>query len=482
MERGELTLLFVALYFVIGGVIAYASRRKYSGELGEFYTAPKRFGWFFSSLTYAATTYSAFMIIGLVGLSYSTGVGALGFELTYLTSTVLILGLFSYGVWRRSSQRGWLTPSRMLGDIYGSRKLEITVAILYLLALTPYMAAQIQGIASALKPVGIDYPLGVALAITAALAWTMAAGMWSIVYTDVFQGVWMIIASTLLLAWLIHKSAMVSGISFAMQRLGEAGLFYVGKGFWTPIVFVSFTLPWIFFSVTNPQVVHRLYIPRREKDLKLMIVSFTIYGLIYTVMMFFIGVLSRALTFSGTLPLIKNRDMVTPLVLGLSPPLIQAFVFTSVLAASISTIDSILHSISSSFTSTLSHQYRLRGGLEKRIAYATIVSLMLLVALISAYRIAFVVELSVLSSLFLLPLAPLTLYGWARQTPPKASLSSIASLLTGLGIEACALAYTLIKGLPLKHMLVMSPLGVPLSLWILVASTAVLLTLSHGRR
>jgi SSS family solute:Na+ symporter len=48
--------------------------------MNEFFLANRQFGGFVSAIMYAATTYSAFMMVGLAGLTYKIGVGALGFE------------------------------------------------------------------------------------------------------------------------------------------------------------------------------------------------------------------------------------------------------------------------------------------------------------------------------------------------------------------------------------------------------------------
>jgi len=72
--------LAVGLYVVLGFAIALAARRHVGVGMSEFFLADRRVGGFISALTYSATTYSAFMLVGLAGLSYTGGVGALGFE------------------------------------------------------------------------------------------------------------------------------------------------------------------------------------------------------------------------------------------------------------------------------------------------------------------------------------------------------------------------------------------------------------------
>ena len=471
MEETTSALAYITLYFGIGGLIALWARKRSGGGLKDFYVASGRFGWFASSLTYAATTYSAFMIIGLVGLSYATGLGSLGFELTYLVSTIFLLTVFSIGVWRKSSERGWETPAHMLGDLYDSSAINIFVSLLYIFALSPYMAAQLQGLASSVQGLGFGYPAGLLIAFIAALLWTLAAGMISIVYTDVFQGLWMLLASFFLLAWILAKVHVVMGVEAAFNALDANGLLSVGHGFWSLSVFTGFTIPWIFFSVTNPQVIHRLYLPKTQRDVKRMIISFSSYGLIYTVIMVLIGLFARSLVLTGNLSFIQNRDLVTPTLLGYINPFISGFIFTSILAASISTVDSILHVVSISFSRAYRDYKKIPRVTEKFLAYILIVLLLTGVSVLSYYRLAFVVELSVISSFLLLPLAPSTIYAWLSSDNRGCKHGFFISVLSGLAIEVAGILYIFYHGLTLKLLLVLSPLGIPLPLWTIIVST-----------
>ncbi|MEM1803041.1 MAG: sodium:solute symporter family protein, partial [Desulfurococcaceae archaeon] len=81
-------VVVMSIYASIGTLLALLSRRYFTGTFRDYYTASGRVGGLISFGTYAATTYSAFMMIGLVGLTHATGVGAYGFELVYLASTM----------------------------------------------------------------------------------------------------------------------------------------------------------------------------------------------------------------------------------------------------------------------------------------------------------------------------------------------------------------------------------------------------------
>ncbi|MEM4579335.1 MAG: sodium:solute symporter family protein, partial [Thermosphaera sp.] len=86
-----INLVALGMFVLIGTFIAILSRRMGVKSASDYYVAGGRMGALLATGTYAATTYSAFMMIGLVGLTFQTGIGALGFELIYLVATVFML-------------------------------------------------------------------------------------------------------------------------------------------------------------------------------------------------------------------------------------------------------------------------------------------------------------------------------------------------------------------------------------------------------
>jgi len=185
-------LAMLLLYIAIGTAIAIASRKAGIKSIRDYYVAGGRLGRILAFGTYAATTYSAFMMIGLVGLAYKTGVMSLGFELLYLASTIYLLSTVGHRLWRLSKQRGWVSPSEMMGDLYTSRAIPVALSIMYLIAVIPYLAAQVQGVGVLLEKEGLNYHSGVALGALIILAWMSIGGMWSVASTDLYQALWML--------------------------------------------------------------------------------------------------------------------------------------------------------------------------------------------------------------------------------------------------------------------------------------------------
>ena len=76
-----------------------------------------------------------------------------------------------------------------------------------------------------------------------------------------------------------------------------------------------------------------------------MVLMFAVYGLAFTAFVVYIGFVARALADHHLIPLPKTRDQVTPCLLTVAPPLLAAATYVGIVAASLSTVDSIVLSI-----------------------------------------------------------------------------------------------------------------------------------------
>ncbi len=460
-----LGLIVLSIYLIAGTLMAVYARRGTRASFEEIAVAGRRLGGFLSAMTYAATTYSSFMIVGLVGFAYATGIGAYGFELVYFVATLVLLTIFAKRVWRISRERSWTTPGQMLADLAGSPRLAPLLALVYLVALVPYASVQLKGVGEAVAGLtgGNLYLAGVILGVIVMIVWSSIAGVWSVAVTDAFQGLWMLASALALLAWVAAKLTGAGvGWSEAWTMLADAGLDRVG-GFWKFSVFLAFTLPWAFFAVTNPQVVQRLFMPRDEKSLNRMIVLFGVFGLLYTILVTLIGLLARAGAEAGAIPLDPGigKDQVTPSLLAISHPILAAVVFTSIVAASVSTADSILVTLATEAANDLAST---EAG-KRRAFYASLLVVATAMVAVAAARVSYIVALSVLSSVMLLGIAPPTIALWSGMKPhPAAVWASI--LVAPLIVAAGAIHY----GSPVKAFIA-TIYGIPLSGWILIMST-----------
>lgn len=101
--------LGIAIYIIIAIVVAFLSRSGKQTTMESYFLGDRKLGGFVSALSYSATTYSAFMLVGLAGLTYAGGVGALGFELIYLMGVSLV-AFFGPRFWFAGKKYGYVTP------------------------------------------------------------------------------------------------------------------------------------------------------------------------------------------------------------------------------------------------------------------------------------------------------------------------------------------------------------------------------------
>ncbi len=463
-------LTILALYLILGTVLALLSRKMQTGKLSDFYTSNQRLQGFLAAMTYAATTYSSFMIVGLVGFAYFTGAGSLGFELTYYVGTLGLLLLISRKTWRMAQERKWITPAQMIGDLTNSKLLPIIISIVYLIALIPYASAQLKAIGETIAAAGGGtnyYLIGIIIGLLVMLVWSSLAGIWSVAITDALQGLWMILSSIALLAWLILLINSNTSWNAVTETLTNKNLLTIGEGFWKLNTFLAFTIPWVFFAVTNPQVVQRLYMPKDEKSISSMIKWFAVFGLTYTIIVTLIGLIARAgaeLGILGALANVENKDQVTPVLLTIVNPLLGAIVFTSIIAASVSTADSILLTLASTASIDLAPENASEKQ-KKQLGILALLIVGIVMAAVAYSRISYIVGLSVLSSVMLLGLAPVTLALLAgRRIDSKYAAMSIllAPIISIIGL--------IIWHNPVK-VFVSTVYNIPLSAWILLGST-----------
>ncbi|TDA27213.1 MAG: sodium:solute symporter family protein [Archaeoglobi archaeon] len=438
-----LMLIALLVYALIGTAIAILAKKRVSSD-EEYFVAGRNVGGIVAALTYAATTYSAFMMVGLVGLTYIYGVGALGFELYYLVGTLLLLSYYAPKIWKLGKERGFVTPGDLIADRYGKNAARI-LALLVSIALIPYTSIQFVGI-SFLLGNSMSFEAGVILSAVITALWALLGGFRSVAWTDAVFGIFML---SMALAAVISAFSM-NPAPGDFSRLGE--LLYVPNSFWTPVTFISYTLPWFFFALTNPQVVQRIFVPKDEKSLRRMVVLFGLFGLIYTILVTLFGLQLRLLSEAGEFPNVTNRDLVTPTFLGLIPEWLGVLIALSIFAAAITTANSIVLTLSSMFTRDL---LKSRSVLAGRLFVAAITAA---VAVFAIQKPSYIVDLAVMSSTILLCQLPLIL--GVIHFKAGGSLSAGLTLLAGFS-TAIALYYTKLT------------LGIPVSVWVLIVSFAV---------
>ena len=424
--------LSILIWIPIAIIIAFAAKRGMGEGLVEYFIGGRRMGGFISGMTYSATTYSAFMLVGLVGLTYQTGVAALGFEMTYLMFTVALLTVFGPRFWVAGKKYDYITPPELLAHRYDTPWAGTISGIISLVMLIPYGAVQLMGIGflvNGLSDGQIPYMAGVILMGAFSGFSAIWAGMRSVSWTDAFQAITMITTSIVAL-FVIFFQFFGGPISFFNTITAEQPQLL--KVSWNPSLFIGLALPWAFFALTNPQVSQRMFIPDKLSNLRRMIIYFSIFGFIYTLISTLFGFQA-----AGIIPDLQNPDKAMAVLLTKITPPLALILFIGIFAAATSTLGSIILTLSSvvsrdvltKFSSDISEKTELWAG------KITIVALVLACITFAWLQPGLIAVLSSMASGGLLVMAPALIgaFFWKEGTGPAAVISmAVGGTLTGI--------------------------------------------------
>ena len=427
VEPLHMILIIIAFFACMLGIAHYGHLRTGKGA-EEYYIGGRKIGGLVSALTYSATTYSAFMMVGLVGYAYAGGVAALGFELTYLIGTALLLVVFAPRFLLAGRRRGYLTPTQLLRDRYRSKLIGVVVTLMCLIFLIPYISIQARGAGLLIsEPTGgeISYEAALLfiLAATAFCAWW--GGLRGVAWSDAAQALVMVFSSVVLLIFVITSllggwGNFLSGLQENPELLTTPG----PKNFFNFSKFLGLTVPWFFFALSNPQVSQRLFISKSVGAARNMIRGFLVFGLIYTVICVLLGFAARI-----HLPGLERPDRAMPVLLTGVPSPLALVVTLGILAAAVTTANSIVLSLGSMVGRDVYRVLKTKAveKTELVIGKAVIIVMTALAGLFAWKQPGMIVELAVASSAGLVVLVPsfIASFFWSRASAEASSLSII---------------------------------------------------------
>lgn len=428
----------IAIYVVLGLIVAYLSRNHTIGTVSGYFLGNRALGGFVSALSYSATTYSAFMLVGLAGLIYKGGVGALGFEFIYFSGMVLVV-FFGPRFWLVGKEYNYITPSDLLSDRYQSRSVGVVTALASSIFLIPYSAVQLAGVGYLLSGMtnnAISFTTGTIIALVLALVFSLIAGLRSVAWTDALQSLIMIVSSTLVVLLVVYSLGGFSTLFATISQEHAGWLTVPGNGFFSIANFLGLTLPWFFFSLSNPQVSQRLFMPASMTNLRRMLIGFMGFGFVYTLVSVLWGF--SALT---QFPELSTADLATPSLLASIhvPPALGIIVMIGIMAAAVSTIDSILLTLASLIARNVyGASYKRQDDKNQlRVGKIVIPIIAILAYLFAGLQINLIAVLSVAASAGLLVMVPAIIgaFFWKKGTAAGVLSSVIVGGLVVIYME-----------------------------------------------
>jgi SSS family solute:Na+ symporter len=168
---------FFALVTVMGFWASRWNRGASSGaHLDEWGLGGRSFGTWITWFLVGGDFYTAYTVIAVPALVYA--VGAYGFfALPYTILVYPIVFVIMPRLWHAAQKAGHVTAADVVYGRYGSRPLELAVAVTAVVATMPYIALQLVGMEVVIKALGLTGELPLAAAFIILALYTYSAGL-----------------------------------------------------------------------------------------------------------------------------------------------------------------------------------------------------------------------------------------------------------------------------------------------------------------
>ncbi len=436
------------VYFVVVASIAtWATRRTKSAS--DFFVAGAGVGLWTLAIAKMAATLSGFAFIGGPGLVYTIGIGAVFIILPGALSNALGAWVLAKRMRLLGEARGLFTVPDAIGARYRSRLAQGLAAVAVLIAVTGYIATNLLALGLVIDAIfGTGLAVGIWIGTAVILAYSVAGGIMAGIYTDVFQGSVMAIASAVVFAYALKSGGGMEHIS---RTIMTADASYLGPwGRIGPMAAISFFFVFGVGSLGQPHVIHKFYMLRDPRQLKwyplLMTVALAVTQLLYVS----VGVAMKALVVGGSIAPLAKADQATPqFLLHYTPTLVAGLVFSGVAAAIMATVNSFMSVGAAALTHDLPIAFGGRVRDELRVGRISTVVLALVAAAVAQGSGTLVAFLGIFGwGLFGSTIVPALAIGLNWDGATRAG--AIGSIATGLGITLVGetLGYFKVYGLP----------------------------------
>lgn len=344
-------LILGALY---AGMLAYVALRSFKSNKSaeDYLLAGSNIGMILGFLTFAATLFSTFTLLGMPDFFRTHGIGAWIFLAVSDGAMVFLVLWFGYHLRRRVAQKGFQGVAGLMQKCYGNKLAGYVSFAGVFLFLIPYVAIQIRGIAiflTAVFPEALP-SWGWSIAIVGVmLVYSEIGGLKAIMHADAVQGL-----TLLIVTWIIGMSCVAHFDSLGslfdeVQMANEALLSTPGpNGLFTPQFLLASMLVILCIPITQPQLTIRLVIMRDLRTTHLMAVAVGVFAILVILPTAFIGMYG-AVRYAD----LSTADFLSQVLLYEQPGFIAALAVVGLLAAGLSTTDSQIFALGTELRSLL---------------------------------------------------------------------------------------------------------------------------------
>ncbi|MGN0995172.1 MAG: sodium/proline symporter [Butyricicoccus sp.] len=367
-----ITIAIIAyLAFVIGIGIKFA---KGNQNTGDFYLGGRKLGPFVTAMSAEASDMSSWLLMGLPGVAYLTGVADAGW-------TAIGLAIGTYLNWLIVAKRirrytHVCNNSITLPDFFSNRYrdqdkkrlLMAIAALVIIIFFVPYTASGFAACGKLFASIfGVPYQTAMIISAIVIVIYTALGGFMAASTSDFWQSIVMTIALIVVVGFGVNAAGGLGAVMENARALpGYLSLTQIhdaasgSAASYGPLTIAS-TLAWGLGYFGMPHVLLRFMAIEDENKLKLSRRIATIWVVISMGVSIFIGIIGYAASKAGSIPMLEGSASETIMVVfanlisqyGFILALLAGLILAGILAATMSTADSQLLAASSSVSENL---------------------------------------------------------------------------------------------------------------------------------
>ena len=342
---------FMISMLAVSVILRKANTKKESqGFIKEYFIGSRSLGGFVLAMTTVATYSSVSSFVGGPGQAWSVGFGWVYMSVVQVTALFLVLGVLGKKMAIVARKIDAVTVIDVIRHRYQSDAIAVISAVIIVLFFSATMVAQFVGGAKLFEAVtGYSYVTGLVVFGLVVVLYTTVGGFRGVAITDTLCSVVMLIGMFLLLGGVLKQGGGYANIMEHIAVNKPEMLDPFSGGNMPLTLYISQWMLVGIFTIALPQSVVRNLSYKDTKSLHRAIIIGTVVVGAMNIGMNFIGVISQGILPESLETYGNSVDNIIPLAIARSlPPFLAGITIIGPIAASISTISSLLLSATSS--------------------------------------------------------------------------------------------------------------------------------------
>ena len=394
-----LILLAIVVYLLFMLWIGWICAKK-NESVDDFYLGGRKLGPFVTAMSAEASDMSSWLLMGLPGVAYLTGLAEASWTaIGLVVGTYLNWLIVAKRIRRYSHRLNAITVPQFFSKRWGDerRVLSAIAAVVIIIFFIPYTASGFSACGKLFSTLfGMDYVTAMLISAAVIVIYTVMGGFLAASFTDLIQSIIMTVALVVVLGFGVTQAGGIDAVMENARSLTDyLSLLRIhdpATGGSNPysLLTICSLLAWGLGYFGMPHILVRFMAIEDEHKLKLSRRVASSWVVISMGVAIFIGLVGSAMTRAGALEQLADSETIIVRIaslisqFGALPALLAGVILAGILAATMSTADSQLLAASSSISQDLGNDF-LKRNFSGRRGMAVARAVMIAIAIIAAF-------------------------------------------------------------------------------------------------